>query len=289
MGFQEKLKTGSFVVTTEVGPPRGISLEKTLQEIAPLKGRVDAVNVTDLQSSCLRMSALAAALFVRDKGFEPILQMTCRDRNRLALQADLLASAALGLNNILVLTGDHPVLGDHPEAKPVFDLDAVQLMETVRLLNAGEDLGGHKLVGQAPRLFPGAVVNPGADPLEPEIIKMEKKAQAGARFFQTQAIFDVGLFEKFLAAVKHLRVPVLAGIVLLKSEKMALHLNAHVPGIHVPDRLVAQVRDARDKKATAVDISARLIRDLKGMAAGVHLMPIGWHSVLPCLLDNINS
>lgn len=287
MTFQEKLSAGHFVITTEIGPPRGISLEKTFQETAPLLGRVDALNVTDLQSSCLRMSALAAAVFVRDKGFEPILQMTCRDRNRLALQADLLSAAAFGLNNILALTGDHPVLGDHPEAKPVFDLDAVQLLETIQGLNQGQDLNGHKLVGPLPTLFAGGVVNPGADPLEPEIIKMEKKVQAGARFFQTQAIFDIPLFEKFLAATKHLKVPILAGIVLLKSERMALHLNAHVPGIHVPQVLIAQVRDAKDKRAVAIDISARLIRAMKSMAAGVHLMPIGWHAVLPDILNAI--
>lgn len=289
MTFKEKLASGKFLITSEIGPPKGISLNKVLEEIAPLKDRVDAVNATDLQSSCLRMSALAAAILLKKNGFEPIFQMTCRDRNRLALQADALSAAAFGIENILALTGDHPSLGDHPQAKPVFDIDVVQLIEVLRKLETGADMNGHKLVGPAPRFCLGAVVNPGADPLEPEIIKMEKKINAGAEFFQTQAVYDVRIFEDFLKSTRHLGTKILAGVMLLKSEKMAQYMNDHVPGVVVPAAIIAQMAAAKDKKAKCVEISARLIKELRNMCGGIHIMPIGGYGVVPLLLDAIGS
>jgi 5,10-methylenetetrahydrofolate reductase len=290
MTFKEKLASGKSLVTSEIGPPKGISLDKVLEEMFPLKGRLDAVNVTDLQSSCLRMSALAGSILLKGNGFEPILQMACRDRNRLALQADALSAAAFGIENILALTGDHPSLGDHPQAKPVFDIDAVQLLEALKGLEGGTDMNGHKLIGAAPRFCLGAVVNPGADPLEPEIIKMEKKINAGAEFFQTQAVYDVRTFENFLKASRHLRVKILAGVMLLKSEKMAHYMNDHVPGVMVPAAIIEQMAAAKDKKAQCVAISARLIKELRSTGvAGIHIMPIGWYGVVPLLLDEIGS
>lgn len=284
MSFCEKLKAGKFVVTSEVGPPKGVDVSGLLNDAALISSRVDAMNVTDLQSSVMRAGAMSVSHLLKDMGIEPIFQITCRDRNRLALQSDLLSASILGIENILVLTGDYPTLGDHPEAKPVFDLGSVQLLEAVRDLQNGKDMKGNALSG-APRFCVGAVVNPGADPLEPEVIKMEQKVAAGAQFFQTQAVYDIELFKKFMQEIKHLNVPVLAGIVLLKSAGMARFMNKNVPGVFVPDDLVKQMEAAGDKAAVSVDIAARLIRQLKPLCQGIHMMPIGWNSKVPLVLD----
>ena len=288
MNFKEKLHTKKFIITTEVGPPKGISLEKILEEIAPLKGRVDAVNVTDLQSSIMRLSSLGASIILKNHGFDPLLQVTCRDRNRLALQSDILTAAAFGLENILALTGDHPILGDHPQAKPVFDLDSIQLIEAIRTLETGADMNGHKLKGDCPRYCVGAVVNPGADPLEPELIKMEKKLKAGAEFFQTQAIYDIPLFEKFLKITAPFKTKIFASVVFLKSERMAQYLNDHVPGVFVPAHLMEEMHRAEDKKAKCLEISVRLARVLKIMCPGIHLISLGWYGLLPAILDALD-
>jgi 5,10-methylenetetrahydrofolate reductase len=287
MTFKEKLRSGKFIITSEVGPPKGISLDKILEEIGPIKDRVDALNVTDLQSSVMRMGSLAASVILKKHGFEPVFQMTCRDRNRLALQSDALSAAAFGIENILALTGDHPSAGDHPQAKPVFDLDSVQLIEVLRTLEKGIDANGNKLVGQAPKFCVGAVVNPGADPLEPEIIKMEKKLEAGAEFFQTQAVFDIKVFEAFLKSCAYLKARIFAGIVLLKSEKMARYMNDNVPGVSVPQEIIEEMAQTQDKKAKCIEISVRLIKELKGMCGGIHIMPIGLYSAVPPILDAI--
>jgi 5,10-methylenetetrahydrofolate reductase len=287
MTFKEKLSSDATILTTEIGPPKGTSLDKILSEIEQLRSRVDAVNATDMQGSVMRMSSFAACVLLKQHGFEPILQVTCRDRNRLALQSDILSAAALDIRNILVLTGDHPTLGDHPEAKPVFDLDSVQLLDVLRRLQTGEDMNANKLSGPVPKFCVGAVVNPGADPLEPEIIKMEKKLEAGAEFFQTQAVYDVRVFEKFLDASKHLKANILAGIVLLKSERMAQYMNENVPGVFVPECIIDEMRQAQDKKAKCVEIASRLIIELRSMCRGVHIMPIGWYGVVPAVLDAI--
>lgn len=287
MTFKEKLASGKFIITSEVGPPKGISLDKILEEISSLKNRVDALNVTDLQSSIMRMGSLAASVILKKHGFETILQMTCRDRNRLALQSDALSAAALGMENVLALTGDHPSLGDHPQAKSVFDLDSIQLIGALRSLEQGLDMNNHKLVGPLPKFCIGAVVNPGADPLEPELIKMEKKCDAGAEFFQTQAVFDVGIFENFLEKSRHLKRKIFAGIVLLKSEKMARYMNDHVPGVSVPEEIIVQMASATDKKAKSIEIGVELIERLKPMCDGIHLMPIGSYGFLGPVLDAI--
>ncbi|MBU1124738.1 MAG: methylenetetrahydrofolate reductase, partial [Candidatus Omnitrophica bacterium] len=199
MNFQEKINTGEFLVTSEVGPPKGIETAHLLEDAELVRHKVDGINVTDLQSSVMRLGSLAVCSLLKQKGFQPIFQVTCRDRNRLALQSDLLSAAALGIENVLALTGDHPTLGDHPEAKPVFDLDSVQLLQVAKGLTQGVDMKGNKLIGALPKFCLGAVVNPGADPLEPQIIKMEKKIEAGALFFQTQAVYDLKTFEVFLS------------------------------------------------------------------------------------------
>jgi 5,10-methylenetetrahydrofolate reductase len=283
--FKEKLQAGKFLVTSEIGPPKGIETQKILEDAELIRGRVDGINVTDLQSSVMRLGSLAVSSLLKQKGFEPIFQLTCRDRNRLALQSDLLSAASLGIENVLILTGDHTTMGDHPDAKPVFDLDSVQLLEVVRKLQEGQDMKGNKLEGAPPKFCVGAVVNPGADPLEPQILKMEKKIEAGAEFFQTQAVYDVKIFENFLSKTKHLKTTIMAGIVLLKSAGMARYMNKNVAGVFVPDNLIKEVEEAKDKVAKSVEIASRIIKELKPLCQGVHIMPIGWDKVVPKVLE----
>lgn len=285
MTFKEKIQAGKFLLTSEIGPPKGIQTQKLLEDAELIRGRVDGINVTDLQSSVMRLGSLAVCSLLKQKGFEPVYQLTCRDRNRLALQSDLLSAAALGIENVLILTGDHPGLGDHPEAKPVFDLDSVQLLQAAKKLESGMDMKGNKLEGAFPKFCLGAVVNPGADPLEPQIMKMEKKIAAGAEFFQTQAVYDIKTFENFLASIKHIKVPVMAGIVLLKSAGMARYMNKNVAGVCVPDNLVKEMEEAKDKVAVSVEIASRLIKELKPMCRGIHIMPIGWDKVVPKVIE----
>ena len=280
----EKIKAGKFILTSEIGPPKGTDIEEMLKDAELIKGRVDAINVTDLQSSVMRVGSLAICKLLVDRGMEPVFQVTCRDRNRLALQSDLLSAAVLGVENILALTGDHPALGDHPQAKPVFDMDSVQLLQAIKLLESGKDMAGKELKG-VPKFCAGAVVNPGADPIEPEVIKMEKKIQAGARFFQTQAIYDIELFKKFLDAAKHLKTTIIAGIVLLKSAGMAKYMNKNVSGVFVPDNLIKEMEEAKDRSAESIEIAARIIKELKPMCQGIHIMPIGWDKKVPLVLD----
>jgi 5,10-methylenetetrahydrofolate reductase len=285
MNFKEKLQSGKFVVTSEIGPPKGIDTKQLLEDAELIRTRVDAINVTDLQSSVMRLGSLAVCFLLKQKGFEPIYQLTCRDRNRLALQSDILSAGALGIENLLLLTGDHPALGDHPEAKPVFDLDSVQLLQVVKKLQEGSDMKGNKLIGEPPKFCMGAVVNPGADPLEPQIMKMEKKIAAGAEFFQTQAVYDIQVFENFLNKTKHLKTKIMAGIVLLKSAGMAKYMNKNVAGVFVPDDLIKEMEETKDKTAQSVGIASRLIKELKPMCDGIHIMPIGWDKVVPKVLD----
>jgi len=282
--LSEALKSGKFVVTAEIGPPKGVDIEEMLEDAEALRGRVDAINVTDQQSSVMRLGSLATSRLLKERGLEPVYQMTCRDRNRLALQSDLLSASVLGIENVLCLTGDYVSLGDHPDAKPVFDLDSVSLLEAAVLLQQGRDLAGKELKGN-PKFFPGAIVTPGANPVEPQIIKMEKKVKAGAQFFQTQAVYDPGQFEKFMKEVENLGVPVLVGIVMLKSAGMARFMNRSVAGVHVPDSLIEEMDTAENKRQQSVDIAARLINDMKDMCQGVHVMAIGWEKMVPAVLD----
>jgi 5,10-methylenetetrahydrofolate reductase len=255
-----------------------------LENAELMRGRVDAMNVTDAQASVMRLGSLGACTLLKQRGVEPIYQVTCRDRNRIALQSDLLSAAALGIENVLCLTGDYVGMGDHPDAKPVFDLDSVSLLETVKRLQNGHDLANEELKGK-PSLCVGAVVAPAAEPVEPQIIKMEKKVKAGAQFFQTQAVYDPNAFEAFMSQVKHLNVPVLVGIVLLRSAGMARYMNKNVAGIHVPDALIEEMEKAEDRSKKGVEIAARLIREMKGMCQGVHIMAIGTEKLVPAIVN----
>ena len=281
----ESLAEGKFVVTAELGPPKGTDVMHLLEMAELLRDHVDAVNVTDQQSSVMMLGSLTVCHLLRQRGIEPVFQVTCRDRNRIALQSDLLSAAVLGIENVLCLTGDYVTLGDHPQAKPVFDLDSVTLLRAIATLQDGHDLAGKPLSG-TPTFFPGAVVSPAATPLGPQIAKMEKKVAAGAKFFQTQAVYDPAQFETFVRQVEFMDVPIMVGIILLKSAGMARFMNSNVAGVNVPDSLVEEIGSVPrpDRPAKAVEIGARLIREMKGMCQGVHLMTLGWERYIPQLL-----
>ncbi|MBA7612708.1 Bifunctional homocysteine S-methyltransferase/5,10-methylenetetrahydrofolate reductase [subsurface metagenome] len=287
MSLKSQIEAGKFVVTTEVGPLKGTDTTE-LEEVAGLLlGRVDATNVTDQQSSVMRLGSLATCHLLKERGLDPVFQMTCRDRNRLALQSDLLSAYVMGVENVLAITGDLPSLGDHPQAKPVYDLDSVQLLWVIGRLNEGYDMVGNELKGK-PDFFSGAVVNPGADTeasFELQLIKMEKKIAAGARFFQTQAVYDINSFTKFMKRVEGFKVPVLAGVIPLKSVGMARFMNKNVAGVFVPDELIDKMAEAEDKIKTGIEIAANLIKELKGISQGVHIMAIGSEKRVPQILD----
>ena len=287
--FREVLNSGKFVITGEVGPPKGTNLEKMIHHIDLLKERVDALNVTDNQSSVMRFPSLGTCLLIKEHGGEPVFQMTCRDRNRLALQADLLFAYARGIRNVLCLTGDSITVGDHKEAKAVFDLDSVQLIHTVHTLESGRDIAGNELDG-AVEFCVGACVTPDADPIEPQLIKFEKKVQAGIQFCQTQAIYDLDNFRKFMEYARKLdkNTKILAGIVLLVGARMARFMNESVPGIYVPEELIDELASAPKGKGIekGIEIAGRLIRQIKEQAIcdGVHVMAIGREELVPEIL-----
>jgi 5,10-methylenetetrahydrofolate reductase len=286
MNFKDKIIGKQFVITSEIGPPKGTNIEPHIEEALHIKDKIDAYNVTDLQSSVMRLGSLATCALLINKGLEPVFQITCRDRNRLALQSDLLSAYVLGIRNILCLTGDHPVLGDHPDAKPVFDLDSVSLLKAATDLMNGKDINGNELDGK-PDFFLGAVVSPGSDPLEPQIIKMEKKIEAGAKFFQTQAVYDLKAFENFMKKVEKYNVSILGGIVLLKSAGMAKYMNENVAGVSVPDKYIKMMAEAKkeDRPKTSIKIAAELIKGMKSLCQGIHIMPLGWEKYVPLVLE----
>jgi 5,10-methylenetetrahydrofolate reductase len=287
MSFREDVEAGKFAVTAEIGPLKGTDINEIKEVAELLKGKVSAANVTDQQSSVMRLGSMATCHLVKDAGLDPIFQVTCRDRNRIALQSDLLSAWVLGVESVLVLTGDLPSLGDHPQAKLVYDIDSVQLLKTITDLNEGRDMVGSELQGK-PNFFPGAVVNPGADTetsLELQLIKMEKKIEAGAKFFQTQAVFDANVFARFMKRAEKFGVPILVGLIPLKSAGMAKFMNKNVAGVFVPDDIIDQMAKTDDKPKTSIEITARLIREMKDMCQGAHLMTLGWDKYVPAILD----
>ena len=270
MKITDLFHNGEFAVSAEIGPPKGIHIDSLVEEAKEYLTGVHYVNVTDNQSSVMRLGGLATCKVLKDAGLTPIFQLTCRDRNRIALQSDLLSAAMLGIDNILCLTGDHTKLGDHPQAKPVFDLDSVSLLHAASLLETGKDLGGNELVGEPPKFAKGAVVSPCSDSVDAQLVKMERKVKAGAEFFQTQAVFE----------------PV--GIIIPKSVGMCRFMNNNVAGVHIPDELIAELQADKEKtKAgiTGVEIAARIIRECKPYCQGVHIMSLGWESKVPGLLE----
>jgi len=293
--LREALDAGRFALTGEVGPPKGTDLAAMIEQAGALSRLCLALNVTDNQSAVMRLSGLAASVALKQAGHEPVFQLTTRDRNRLALQSDLLAAAAFGIENLLALTGDSTTKGDHPEAKPVFDLDSVQLLRAAALLESGRDLAGKKLDGEArPRFLKGCVVSPASPFPEGQLEKLRLKVAAGAEFVQTQGAFDVARFREFLKeAANRLvrpdgrRVPVLLGVVFLKSVRMAKFVTENIPGLAVPKEMMDELAAVPKGggKAKAVEIAARTIRELRGLVQGVHFMPMGWENLVGRVIE----
>jgi methylenetetrahydrofolate reductase (NADPH) len=284
--LQEAFNSGTFVTTVEYNPPKGTDVSTLLENAKSLVGKVHGVNVTDNTAAILRAGSMSICRLLYEMGHDPVMQMTCRDRNRLAIQADLMSAHILGIRNVLCLTGDYPTVGDHKEAKPVYDLDSIGVMQLIHSLNHGKDMAGHKLSGMTD-LFVGAAVTPEMDPPGPMIAKFEAKVNAGARFFQTQAFYDVDRFKAFMQSVRRFPVKVLAGILVLRSAKMAEFMNANIPGVAVPQELIDELRAAGDEKAldVGVQIAVRMIKAVRGSCDGVHIMAIKAVDRLPEILQ----
>ncbi len=292
--FQADLLAGKFVFTGEIGPPKGVNIEPVIHEAVEYlhSGIVSAVNVTDNQTAVMRACSMAGAKLLLDKGIEPVLQMVTRDRNRISLLSDVLGAYTLGVRNVLVLTGDHVTMGDHPQSKPVYDLDSVGMLMAMSKLEAGTDLGkdmkgnDNKLDG-VPTFFKGCCVTPCADEVEPQIIKLEKKVEAGAQFVQTQAVYEPAAFEKFMKKIQHIKVPVLVGIVMLKNAGMGKYMNKSVPGVVVPDWIIQKLTDCakEDREKVSIEICAQLVREMKGMCQGTHFMTLGWDHCVPAIIQ----
>jgi len=285
--LREALQSERFVITSELTPPKGTDLSSLFAKSDSLMGIVDAVNLTESHAARMAMDPVAVGHLLLDRGVEPIVQMTCRDKNRIAIQASLLGAAALGIPNVVFMGGDPPKNGDHPDAKPVFDLFASQLLDVARSLQRGRDWTGNKLKG-IPKFCVGAVANPGAPNLRAELDNMRRKIDAGAEFLQTQAIYDVDTFEKFMEVAEKSEVSILAGIIPIKSVKMATYMNDKVPGVSIPDELIAKIAKAEEEgnvAVTSIDIAARLCREIKTMCKGVHIMAIGWEDKIPAIVQ----
>ena len=294
MKLTEHFSTGTFVVTTEVGPVKGCMKKgvepEFLKEARKVSEFVEAVNVTDNQSAIMKLGSLAASVSLKNEGIEPIFQLTCRDRNRIALQSDLLSACSLGIENVLCLTGDHIKLGDHKSAKAVFDIDSVQLIDVAAKLNGGYDMMGNQL-GEPTDLAIGAVVNPNFEPLDLQLMKMEKKIRAGAQFFQTQAVYDPGRFEAFMEKAGQFGVPIQYGVVIIKSPEMGRYMNDHISGVQIPASLIEEIASVprEERKNKAIEITARLINEIAPMVQGVHIMPLGWSDIVPGILERIGK
>jgi methylenetetrahydrofolate reductase (NADPH) len=290
--YRDACNSGNFVVSGEIGPPKGTNVEKMLHHIDLLKDKVDGLNVTDNQSAVMRLGSLAVSGEIVRRGGDPIFQTTCRDRNRLGLQSDLLSAAFMGITNVLCLTGDHPMVGDHKQAKGVFDFDSVHLIQCCKKMNAGTDWAGNALDG-ATDFFVGAVVTPEADPLEPQMYKFARKVEAGTDFFQTQAVYDMDNFQRFMEQANEItvgtNVKMMAGLVVLTGLGMAKYMNRAVPGIFVPDALLQELGSVakEDQLKKGMEIAARhiaFLRDNK-VCDGVHVMAIGKEEIIPEILD----
>lgn len=284
MEFISKLADGEFVVTSELSPPKGTDLTILFEKAENLRNHVDAFNLTDSHASRMSLAPIAASKHLLDRNIVPILQITTRDRNRIALQADMLAAASLGITNIVCMGGDPPHLGDHPEAKPVFDISTQQLLTAAFGLNNGVDLSGNKL-NACTNFNIGAVVNPGADNLDQEISRLEEKVAAGATFVQTQAVYDTAAFLVFLDKISHIKVSILAGILPIKSKQMAEHLNKNIPGIEISDRILNRLESAVDFSQESIELAAETVAAVSQASQGVHIMALGWESAIPDILE----
>jgi 5,10-methylenetetrahydrofolate reductase len=288
MTLKEQLDSGKFAVVVELQPPKGTDLSEVFETAERLRGRVTAINVPDLQNAIMRLGSLSVCALLKAKGMEVIFNLPCSDRNRLALQSELLSASALGLKNILILQGDHPSIGDHFEAQPVFDLDVMGMLGAAKRLQEGYDLMGNDLKGK-PEFFIGTQINAAAKGhvLDLEVMDMEKTIRLGVDFFFTNSIYDASLFENFIKKVAHFKVPIIVGITLLKSVGMARYVNKHVEGASIPDPIIDRLMKASDKRQASVEIAGDLIKQLRPLCQGVQILPIGWEDLVPPLLDQV--
>ena len=282
--LSDRLASRQFVVTAEIAPPKGIGMGDILSTVSRMEG-VTAINVTDNQGANMRMSPVAVAAVLVREGYEPVLQITCRDRNRMALQSELLGAAQFGIENLLLLSGDHPCFGDHPDTRPVFDLDSIHLLQVVDNLTKGRDMAGKSLTGEAPHFFSGAAAVPEAEPFELMFQKFRKKVNSGARFFQTQAVFNLEKLENFMVAARPLGVPVIAGVLLLKNARMCHFLNRNIPGVTVPSQIIERLEKASDPLEEGVAIARETVRRIRDLCSGVHLMTLGQEKRIPDILE----
>jgi len=293
MTLQEKIKSGKFIVTSELGPPQSANENVIRKKAKYFKDNIDAVNITDNQTAIVRLSSIASAVIAIQEGLEPVIQMTCRDRNRIAIQSDLLGAAALGIKNVLCLTGDYQKFGNHPEAKPVFDIDSIQLISAVNHMNKGQFISGDK-IKTPPELFIGAAANPFAPPMEMRIIRLIKKIKAGAGFIQTQPVFNIDIFKEWMKRVRenglHEKTAILAGVMPVKSEKALEYMKKDVPGVVIPENMINRMKNAggkKEKRREGVKIASETIQELQDIdgVKGIHLMPLIWEKITPRLIE----
>ncbi|MBU5307324.1 methylenetetrahydrofolate reductase [Clostridioides mangenotii] len=286
--LEKLLEDGKFVITAEIAPPKGIDFTKVKESAELLRGKVDAINITDFQLSVMRATSLSTCKVIKDMGIDPILQMTGRDRNRIALQGEMLSAGVFGIENILALTGDHTSLGDHPQAKAVFDLDSVGILQAGQALTSGFDMSGNELKG-TPEFYFGAAISPGHTNLNLQTMKMRKKIITGAKFFQTQAVFDIDVMRNFREITKDMEYKILCGVLPLKSPRMARMMNDRIPGIFVPEDQIERLESVGKEnwKTEGLKIAAELIRELKNekLCDGIHIMTIGAEDKIPELLE----
>jgi methylenetetrahydrofolate reductase (NADPH) len=287
--LKQKIESGQFVITAELGPPRSSDGDVIRKKAAYFRTGIDGVNVTDNQTAIVRLSSIAAAKILLDEGLEPIIQMTCRDRNRIAIQSDLLGAHALGIRNVLCLTGDHPRFGDHPESRGVFDLDSVQLIAMVRALNEGSFLSGESMK-KSPQFFIGGAANPFAEPLSFRVTRLEKKIRAGAHFIQTQPVFQLERFQTWLEGVRRIdstpKPVILAGIMPVRSARALKIMQDEVPGITIDASYIQRMESAKDPEQEGVRIAVEIIAAIRRMEGiqGLHLMPLLWEKITPRIL-----
>ena len=290
--LEKVLTAGKFAVTAELGPPQNANPEAIKKKAQYCLGNVEGANITDNQTAIVRMSSIAAAAIAISCGVEPVVQMVCRDRNRIAMQSDVLGAAALGVKNLLCLSGDHQKFGNHPQAANVFDIDSVQLIAMVkRMRDEKQFICGDPIKEHEPRLFIGAVENPFADPFEYRVARLAKKINAGADFIQTQCVFDLDKFSRWMELVVaeglHKKVYILAGLTPVRSHRALKYMKSEVAGMSIPDELISRMESAEDAKEEGIKICLEMIEKIKGIegVAGIHLMPIGWESITPVILE----
>jgi len=290
--LEKVLTAGKFAVTAELGPPQNANPEAIKKKAQHCLGNVEGANITDNQTAIVRMSSIAAAAIAISCGVEPVVQMVCRDRNRIAMQSDILGAAALGAKNLLCLSGDHQKFGNHPQAANVFDIDSVQLIAMVkRMRDDKQFISGDPIKEHEPRLFIGAVENPFADPFEFRVMRLAKKINAGADFIQTQCVFDLDKFSRWMELVVkeglHKRVYILAGLTPVRSHRALKYMKNEVAGMSIPDELISRMESAEDAKEEGIKICLEMIEKIKNIegVSGIHLMPIGWESITPVILE----